>query len=68
MQGTDATMLNKMNKEHNENKLYMSSKNNHGMQFGVKHFAGTVYYDCEGTIHHLKTRLWHAYCISQQLF
>ncbi len=47
MQGTDATMLNKMNKEHNENKLYMSSKSNHGMQFGVKHFAGTVYYDCE---------------------
>uniref|UniRef100_A0A8C2CR35 Myosin VIIBb n=1 Tax=Cyprinus carpio TaxID=7962 RepID=A0A8C2CR35_CYPCA len=46
--GTDATMLNKMNKEHNGNKLYMSSKSNHGMQFGVKHFAGTVYYDCEG--------------------
>ncbi|KTG40366.1 hypothetical protein cypCar_00007717 [Cyprinus carpio] len=46
--GTDATMLNKMNKEHDGNKLYMSSKSNHGMQFGVKHFAGTVYYDCEG--------------------
>uniref|UniRef100_A0A672N0X2 Unconventional myosin-VIIa-like n=1 Tax=Sinocyclocheilus grahami TaxID=75366 RepID=A0A672N0X2_SINGR len=46
--GTDATMLNKMNKEHNGNKLYMSSKSNHGMQFGIKHFAGTVFYDCEG--------------------
>ncbi|XP_058601232.1 unconventional myosin-VIIb [Onychostoma macrolepis] len=46
--GTDATMLNKINKEHNGNKLFMSSKSNHGMQFGVKHFAGTVYYDCEG--------------------
>ncbi|XP_016133906.1 unconventional myosin-VIIa-like [Sinocyclocheilus grahami] len=46
--GTDSTMLNKMNTEHNGNKLYMSFKGNHGMSFGVKHFAGTVYYDCEG--------------------
>ncbi|XP_016380628.1 unconventional myosin-VIIa-like [Sinocyclocheilus rhinocerous] len=46
--GTDATMLNKMNTEHNGNKLYMSFKGNHGMSFGVKHFAGMVYYDCEG--------------------
>uniref|UniRef100_A0A8C1LBD7 Myosin VIIBb n=1 Tax=Cyprinus carpio TaxID=7962 RepID=A0A8C1LBD7_CYPCA len=46
--GTDATMLNKMNTEHSGNKLYMSFKGNHGMSFGVKHFAGTVYYDCEG--------------------
>ncbi|RXN17263.1 unconventional myosin-VIIa-like protein [Labeo rohita] len=46
--GTDATMLNKMNTEHNGNKMYISSKGNHGMSFGIKHFAGTVYYDCEG--------------------
>ncbi|CAM4593667.1 unnamed protein product [Leuciscus chuanchicus] len=46
--GTDATMLNKMNQEHNGNKLYISSKSKHGMHFGVQHFAGLVYYDCEG--------------------
>ncbi|XP_073705873.1 unconventional myosin-VIIb [Garra rufa] len=46
--GTDATMLNKMSTEHNGNKMYISSKGNHGMSFGIKHFAGTVYYDCEG--------------------
>lgn len=55
MQGTDATMLNKMNTEHNGNKMYISSKGNHGMSFGIKHFAGTVYYDCEGAVHYLKT-------------
>ncbi|XP_051990099.1 unconventional myosin-VIIa-like [Xyrauchen texanus] len=46
--GTDATMLNKMNQEHSGNPLYIPSKNNHSMQFGVQHFAGTVYYDCKG--------------------
>ncbi|XP_039533712.1 unconventional myosin-VIIa [Pimephales promelas] len=46
--GTDATMLNKMNQEHNGNKLYISSKSKHGMHFGVQHFAGLVHYDCEG--------------------
>lgn len=55
MQGTDATMLNKMTQEHNGNKLYISSKSKHGMHFGIQHFAGLVYYDCEGTIHYLKT-------------
>ncbi|XP_051985329.1 unconventional myosin-VIIb-like [Xyrauchen texanus] len=46
--GTDATMLNKMNQEHNGNTLYIPSKNNHSMNFGVQHFAGEVYYDCKG--------------------
>ncbi|XP_051719592.1 unconventional myosin-VIIa [Ctenopharyngodon idella] len=46
--GTDATMLNKMNQEHNGNKLYISSKSKHGMHFGIQHFAGLVHYDCEG--------------------
>lgn len=55
LQGTDATLLNKMNQEHNGNKLYFSSKSQHGMHFGVQHFAGLVYYDCEGTIYYLKT-------------
>lgn len=35
--------------------MYISSKSEHGMHFGIQHFAGLVYYDCEGTIHYLKT-------------
>ncbi|KAI4877996.1 hypothetical protein NFI96_012181, partial [Prochilodus magdalenae] len=46
--GTDATMLNKMNQVHSKSKIYIISKNSHGKQFGIQHFAGTVYYDCKG--------------------
>ncbi|TRY91722.1 hypothetical protein DNTS_018969 [Danionella cerebrum] len=46
--GTDATMLNKMNQEHKGNELYISSRSDHGIHFGIQHFAGLVYYDCEG--------------------
>lgn len=46
--GTDATMLNKLSQEHKGNKLYISSRGDHRIHFGVQHFAGLVYYDCEG--------------------
>jgi len=47
-QGTDATMLNKMNAVHGKGDIYMSPKNNHDTQFGIRHFAGVVYYDSKG--------------------
>uniref|UniRef100_A0A8C1G1D2 Si:ch73-194h10.2 n=1 Tax=Cyprinus carpio TaxID=7962 RepID=A0A8C1G1D2_CYPCA len=46
--GTDATMLNKMNQVHGKGDIYMPPKNNHDTQFGIRHFAGVVYYDCKG--------------------
>ncbi|CAM4624535.1 unnamed protein product [Leuciscus chuanchicus] len=46
--GTDATMLNKMNQVHGKGNIYMSPKNNHDTQFGIRHFAGVVYYDSKG--------------------
>uniref|UniRef100_A0A673MLB5 Unconventional myosin-VIIa-like n=1 Tax=Sinocyclocheilus rhinocerous TaxID=307959 RepID=A0A673MLB5_9TELE len=46
--GTDATMLNKINQVHGKGDIYMPPKNNHDTQFGIRHFAGVVYYDCKG--------------------
>ena len=50
-QGTDSTMLYKMNKQHTGNKSYVSSKNEHDSRFGIKHFAGVVFYDTNGIYH-----------------
>uniref|UniRef100_A0A3Q3ELW0 Unconventional myosin-VIIa-like n=1 Tax=Labrus bergylta TaxID=56723 RepID=A0A3Q3ELW0_9LABR len=38
--GTDSTMLNKMNQQHNGNKNYIASKSQHNTDFGIRHFAG----------------------------
>uniref|UniRef100_W5U6H9 Unconventional myosin-VIIa n=1 Tax=Ictalurus punctatus TaxID=7998 RepID=W5U6H9_ICTPU len=46
--GTDMTMLEKMKKTHQHSKIYISPKSNHTLQFGVRHFAGIVFYDCKG--------------------
>nr|XP_020504807.1 unconventional myosin-VIIa-like isoform X1 [Labrus bergylta] len=46
--GTDSTMLNKMNQQHNGNKNYIASKSQHNTDFGIRHFAGVVYYESEG--------------------
>ncbi|KAJ8011282.1 hypothetical protein DPEC_G00056530 [Dallia pectoralis] len=46
--GTDVTMLNKMNQVHKTGNIYIASKNTHNMEFGIRHFAGNVYYDSRG--------------------
>ncbi|KAK3531122.1 hypothetical protein QTP70_012102 [Hemibagrus guttatus] len=46
--GTDKSMLDKMNDKHHCSKIYVPPKSNHILQFGVRHFAGVVYYDCKG--------------------
>lgn len=48
-QGTDATMLNKLNSQHKLNTNYIPPKNNYETQFGINHFAGIVYYETKGT-------------------
>ncbi|KAK1879385.1 Unconventional myosin-VIIb [Dissostichus eleginoides] len=46
--GSDATMLNKMNQQHRRNKNYLSSRSEYDTDFGVRHYAGIVYYDSKG--------------------
>lgn len=48
-QGTDSTLLQKMNKHHSGNKIYVASKHRLETMFGIRHFAGVVYYDSTGT-------------------
>lgn len=51
-QGSDVTMLNKMNQENKGNKYYIASKSEYDTYFGIYHFAGVVYYDSTGTQTH----------------
>ncbi|KAL2082103.1 hypothetical protein ACEWY4_021921 [Coilia grayii] len=46
--GTDTTMLSKMNQVHKSNSSYIVSKSDHDIYFGIKHFAGAVYYNPTG--------------------
>ncbi|XP_070689056.1 unconventional myosin-VIIb [Pempheris klunzingeri] len=46
--GTDATLLQKMNRVHGKGEIYIHPKNNYETQFGIQHFAGEVYYDSKG--------------------
>lgn len=41
--------MRKMNGENKENKIYIASKTDYDTNFGIKHFAGVVYYDSTGT-------------------
>ncbi|MEJ1286345.1 myosin XV [Cricetulus griseus] len=47
-QGTDVTMLQKLNSVHANNKSFLKPKNIHDTRFGIVHFAGEVYYQVEG--------------------
>ena len=47
-QGTDATMLYKLNSQHKLNSNYVPPKNNYETQFGIQHFAGVVHYESRG--------------------
>ncbi|XP_027444506.1 unconventional myosin-VIIb isoform X3 [Zalophus californianus] len=47
-QGTDTTMLQKLNNVHANNKAYLQPRNIHDARFGIAHFAGEVYYQTEG--------------------
>ncbi|XP_032261983.1 unconventional myosin-VIIb [Phoca vitulina] len=47
-QGTDTTMLQKLNNVHANNKAFLQPRNIHDARFGITHFAGEVYYQTEG--------------------
>ncbi|XP_073437267.1 unconventional myosin-VIIb [Dendrobates tinctorius] len=47
-QGTDATMLIKLNSIHGKSNIYIAPKSVYDTKFGVNHFAGLVYYETEG--------------------
>lgn len=47
-QGTDATMLYKLNSQHKLNSNYIPPKNCYETQFGIQHFAGVVHYETRG--------------------
>lgn len=47
-QGTDITMLQKLNNVHANNKAFLQPRNIHDTRFGIAHFAGKVYYEVEG--------------------
>uniref|UniRef100_A0A3Q0RIT2 Myosin VIIB n=1 Tax=Amphilophus citrinellus TaxID=61819 RepID=A0A3Q0RIT2_AMPCI len=47
-QGTDATLLHKINGVHKKSGIYIPPKNNYETQFGIQHFAGQVFYDSQG--------------------
>ncbi|XP_004589432.2 unconventional myosin-VIIb [Ochotona princeps] len=47
-QGTDLTMLQKLNSIHANDKAFLQPKNIHDARFGIAHFAGEVYYQVEG--------------------
>lgn len=49
LQGTDTTMLQKMNTVHGKGGIYIPPKNNYETEFGIQHFAGVVNYDSKGT-------------------
>ena len=48
-QGSDATLLIKMNQQHQKRKTYLASKSEYDTDFGIRHYAGVVYYDTNGT-------------------
>ncbi|CAF1212835.1 unnamed protein product, partial [Didymodactylos carnosus] len=45
--GTDKSLCDKLHANHGKNENFVSRKNENGINFGIKHFAGHVYYDCE---------------------
>ncbi|KAG8580733.1 hypothetical protein GDO81_007401, partial [Engystomops pustulosus] len=47
-QGTDATMLTKLNSIHGKSNIYIAPKSVRDTKFGIQHFAGLVYYETEG--------------------
>ncbi|CAB3251355.1 unnamed protein product [Arctia plantaginis] len=46
--GTDISLLSKLNNNHGTKSCYINPKSSHEHRFGVKHFAGNVYYSVQG--------------------
>lgn len=46
--GTDLTLLSKLTANHSTKSCYITPKSTHEHRFGVKHFAGDVFYEVKG--------------------
>ncbi|XP_075992022.1 myosin-VIIa-like [Anticarsia gemmatalis] len=46
--GTDVTLLSKLNSNHGTKSCYINPKSSHEHRFGVRHFAGDVFYSVQG--------------------
>ncbi|XP_013181332.1 PREDICTED: myosin-VIIa-like [Papilio xuthus] len=46
--GTDITLLSKLHNNHSNNTSYVTPKSTHEHRFGVRHYAGDVYYEVKG--------------------
>lgn len=46
--GTDTTLLSKLHANHSNKNCYITPKSSHEHRFGVKHFAGDVFYEVKG--------------------
>ncbi|KAF8567697.1 hypothetical protein P879_06618 [Paragonimus westermani] len=47
-QGTDISLLNKLNARHSKHSQYICPQSVVEKRFGIQHFAGTVYYEVDG--------------------
>lgn len=46
--GTDLTLLSKLHNNHSNKNSYITPKSTHEHKFGIKHFAGDVFYEVKG--------------------
>ena len=47
---TDKTLLSRLHQQHEKNADYLKPKGDMSTTFGIRHFAGVVFYDCKGFI------------------
>jgi myosin VIIa len=45
--GTDRSLCDKLHANHGKNENFIPRKTDNSICFGIRHFAGHVYYDCE---------------------
>ncbi len=45
--GTDRSLCDKLHANHGKNENFIPRKTENVISFGIRHFAGNVYYDCE---------------------
>ena len=49
-QATDKTLVSRLHQQHEKNADYLKPKGDMSTTFGIRHFAGVVFYDCKGFI------------------
>ena len=60
-------MLQKLNTHHKRSKLFISPVNSASALFGIRHFAGTVYYSAKGKQHVICMIFLKVFRVSQEI-